>query len=148
MQNDFVTFDPEALSLVVNFQGQAPLLVHQHDPNLAISHFSHGHGGQNLNKHQNGVRLIYTIPEFYRRADRSEHVIEVRCHEQRHQHQNLELAFKHLAEKLHEYFYVAPPRIETQTPFHAHRERLEFKRHRSKKKSLRQPPELEDNPPA
>lgn len=142
---DFVILDHHTLTLTVQFPGKPPLVIQPHSSELSISHFSHGHGGQNLNKHQNGVRLIYTIPESHRRADQPEHTLEVRCHEQRHQHQNMELAFKHLAEKLHEYFYVVPSRIKTQVPPHAQHERLESKRRRSKKKTLRQPPELDDN---
>ena len=135
--SDFVIFDHHNLTITVEFADKSALVIHPHDPQLSISHFAHGHGGQNVNKHQNGVRLLYSIPEAYRHPEATEHDIEVRCHEQRHQHQNLELAFKHLAEKLHDYFYVAPPRMQTQVPYHQKIERVQEKKHRGKKKELR-----------
>ncbi len=140
---DFVILDHHTLTITVHFEDKPSLIIQPHSSELAISHFSHGHGGQNVNKHQSGVRLIYTIPESHRRADQPEHTIEVRCHEQRHQHQNMELAFHHLKEKLHEYFYMAPPRFQTRLPYYAKIERLEGKKIQSEKKEFRKPPESE-----
>ncbi|GEM_PF-1418523 len=141
IHNDFVTYDPATLTITVNFPNKPPLVIGSHDPNLRLSHFSHGHGGQNVNKHMSGVQLIYSIPPAYRHITLRTQEVTVRCHEQRHQHANMIGAFKHLAEKLHDYFYVPPARISTKLPYRAKIGRLNAKRHQSFKKKNRQSPE-------
>lgn len=140
---DFVAFDPDTLTITVNFQSGKSLTIHQHDQNLRISHYSQGHGGQNVNKHQNGVQLIYQIPETHRRVSAKTREITSRSNEQRHQRQNMILAFKHLASKLHDYFYIPPARISARVPHHAKIQRLQDKKSLSHKKEFRKKPEME-----
>ncbi|PIZ74365.1 hypothetical protein COY07_00700 [Candidatus Peregrinibacteria bacterium CG_4_10_14_0_2_um_filter_43_11] len=140
MQNSFVTFDRENLILTVHFGVKGDLVIHKED--LFISYFSGGPGGQNVNRHQNGVRLIYTIPPSYRRyAVRTQELI-ARSIAERNQHQNLLLAFGQLAKKLHDYFYTPPFRKKTKVSRRSKEKRLETKKHQSSKKQTRQKVEL------
>ncbi|MFH0820701.1 MAG: peptide chain release factor-like protein [Candidatus Peregrinibacteria bacterium] len=141
--SDFVTFDHHALTITVAIEGKPPLVIHQHDPNLRISFYSKGHGGQNVNKHMSGVQLIYQIPEAYRHPSIKTSELITRSHEQRHQHQNLALALHHLATKLHDYFYVPPARFPTRPPYYTKVRRLNEKKKHGYKKELRQKPETE-----
>ncbi len=138
---DFVTFDHHALTITINFEGKPPLIIHQHDPNLRISYYSRGHGGQNVNKSMSGVQLIYRIPDSYRRVSVKTQELMARSHEQRHQHQNLASALHSLAAKLHDYFYVPPARVPTRLPHYEKVKRLEEKKKHSRKKEFRQKPE-------
>jgi len=135
MQNNLVTFDKEALKITVRPERKKELVITRHD--VFVSFYSGGPGGQNVNRSMNGVRLIYRIPDEYRRqAARTQELI-ARSMNQRSQEQNLRAAFVQLADKLRKYFYVKPPRKKTKTPQWAKKKRLQDKKIHSRKKQAR-----------
>ncbi|MFH1012725.1 MAG: peptide chain release factor-like protein [Candidatus Peregrinibacteria bacterium] len=130
-----ITFDKDALTIIVRFEGAEDLKITR--DTLEISYFSGGSGGQNVNRHLNGVRLIYRIPSSHRRASQKTRELIARSMAQRSQPQNLLLAFQQLAQKLHQYFYLPPARQATKIPKKSKEKRLGNKKHRSQVKALR-----------
>lgn len=104
---------------------------------LEISHFSHGHGGQNVNRHMSGVRLKWVIPETHRLPYKKTREIIATSYVSRHQHHNLVDAFEKLIRKINEYFYVKPLRKSTRVPKGQKERRLNAKRHRKSIKQAR-----------
>lgn len=134
-QNQLTTFNKEKLTITVHTH-RGELVIGKDD--VEISFFSGGPGGQNVNKNQNGVRVIYKIPvEFLRPAQKTREIV-TRCINQRKREQNIIVAFEQLAEKLGRYFYTPPARKRTRTPRSAKEKRLTSKKLLSQKKQGRQ----------
>lgn len=133
MENQ-VHFDRDKQVITVQAKGRS-LTIRKDD--LEVSYFSGGKGGQNVNRHLNGVRLIYRIPNEFRMPNKKTTTVVTKSLHQRHQEQNLIIAFKQLADKLNSYFYVAPFRKKTKTPRRAKERRLENKKFQSQKKKDR-----------
>jgi len=91
---------------------------------------SGGPGGQHQNTTESGVRVVH-LPTGIRAVSR----------EQRSQHRNRAIALQRLRERLNERNQTPRPRVETQIPKREQERRLESKRHRSRTKRLRRPPE-------
>ncbi len=107
---------------------------------LEISYFSGGPGGQNVNKTMNGVRLVFTLSENYRRFGKSP-VLIATCIDERSRAQNYEKAFSKLIEKIRAYFYVKPRRKPTKVSRGAKEKRLKAKKIHSRIKQTRRPSE-------
>jgi len=133
----FFEFDREKMTFTASLP-EGELKISKED--LEISFFSGGPGGQNVNKNQNGVRLIYRIPEEFRRTAQKTRELVTRSMGQRSREQNLTQAFSQLAEKLRRYFYVRPERKSTRVPKKSKEKRLHDKKFRSQKKQSRQSP--------
>jgi protein subunit release factor B len=88
-----------------------------------------GPGGQHRNKAETGVRLVHPPSGA-----------TVTATERRSQHQNRELAYERLADKLKALNYVPKPRKPTKKPRSADRKRLNEKSQRSDVKKDRKPP--------
>lgn len=92
-----------------------------------------GPGGQHRNKSRTAVRLRHLPSQ-----------VTVTATERRSQHQNLDVAYERLAEKLEQLNQVPKKRRPTK-PSRAKREaRKENKRHRGETKKKRQKPNLDD----
>ena len=86
---------------------------------------AHGHGGQNVNKVATKVQLKFIIdhsplPEEIKvkLKEKFPHGhIEVSCQDTRHQHRNLEIAYKKMEDLINESLYEDAPRKNTK-PFH------------------------------
>lgn len=135
MQNDFVTFDRDKLTITVRLESKKDLVINK--DNVQISYFSGGPGGQHANRNINGVRLIYEIPDDYRRAALKTQQLVTRVIGRRSMHHNLQTAFEQLSHKVRQYFYVPPVRKETKTPKRAKEKRLREKKMKSLKKETR-----------
>ncbi|HKK92441.1 MAG TPA: peptide chain release factor-like protein [Longimicrobiales bacterium] len=94
---------------------------------------SGGKGGQHQNTTNTGVRLVHR-PTGIRAESRTE----------RSQTANRRRALSRLRDKLADDAHEDPERIPTKVPKRQKRKRLRNKRHRSEKKRLRKPPELDD----
>jgi len=92
-----------------------------------------GKGGQHQNTTNSGVRLVHR-PTRTRAESRTE----------RSQTANRRRALARLREKLAAAAHEDPTRVPTKVPRREKRKRLKNKRHRSEKKRLRRPPELDD----
>lgn len=92
-----------------------------------------GKGGQHQNTTESGVRLVHR-PTGIRTESRTE----------RSQHQNRKRALARLRRKLEALHEEGTPRIPTKVPKSQKRKRLANKRHRSRVKKLRKPPERDD----
>ena len=136
MENDFVHFDRDALTITVNFKTKPALVVGLNQ--IEVSYFSGGPGGQNVNKNMSGVRLIYRIPESYRMGGLKTRELIAKSIGERQREQNMAQAFRTLAGKLRDYFYVKPFRKPTKTPYRAKQKRLTGKKILSLKKQARQ----------
>ncbi len=128
-------FDRDTPRITVVLAGKPPLTIGSNE--VEVSYFSGGPGGQNVNKHMNGVRLIYTIPEAYMKAHVKTRQLIATCIKQRSTEQNFREAFKVLFEKVRQYFYVPPLRRATRATGGSKRRRLEGKKHRSALKQSR-----------
>ncbi len=135
MQNDFVTFDRDKLTITVRPEGKKDLVIDKN--NVSISYFSGGPGGQNVNRNLKGVQLIFSIPSDYRREAQRTQQLVTRVIGKRSLHQNLQRAFEQLAHKIRQYFYVPPVRKKTKTPRRAKEKRLHNKKMKSMKKETR-----------
>ncbi len=89
-----------------------------------------GPGGQHRNKTESGVRLFHPPSG-----------VTVLATERRSQHQNRELAFERLIERLKQKNHRPKPRKKTRKPRSADRKRLEAKKRRSQTKRDRGRPE-------
>ncbi len=98
---------------------------------IDVSHFSKGHGGQNVNKSNKGVHLTFT-PE-----DGGEKILSS-CIDERSEIQNREKALRNLIEKIRDKYKLNTPRKESKIPGSQKRRRLEAKRRRSETKQLRE----------
>ncbi|MDH5597265.1 MAG: hypothetical protein OEY44_04115 [Candidatus Peregrinibacteria bacterium] len=127
MEQDWFSYDRHKPEIVIKVPGKNILRVGIHD--CEVSHYSGGHGGQNLNRHMNGVRLIYKIPEGYVQPFIKTRELIARSRHQRSQEQNQKEAFHTLAEKLWQYFYVPAPRKKTRVPKASKKRRMEQKKH-------------------
>jgi len=137
MEKDFVRLDREKLQITAHLEGGEDLVVGKDD--VELSYFSGGPGGQNVNRHLNGVRLIYHIPESHRsNAVRTQQLV-TRVIGKRSMHYNLQAAFEQLAYKIKQYFYVPPIRKKSKTPKKAKEKRLHNKKMKSQKKQSRKP---------
>ena len=135
MQNDFVIFDWDKLTITVRLEGKKDLVINK--DNVQISYFSGGPGGQHANRNINGVRLIYEIPDDYRRIAQKTQQLVTRVIGRRSMHHNLQTAFEQLSHKVRQYFYVPPVRKETKIPKRAKEKRLREKKMKSMKKETR-----------
>lgn len=134
MEKNFVTFDREKLTINVNMTNGQELTIGKGD--VEISYFSSGSGGQNLNRHLKGVRLIYKIPENHRMPMRTQEIV-TRVIGKRSRHHNLLKAFEQLFHKLTRYFYIPEHREKTQVPKGSKEKRLQNKKLQSQKKEAR-----------
>lgn len=137
MKQDFVTFNSNELIINVAFEGKSDLVISKND--VEISYFSGGPGGQNVNRNMNGIRLVYRIPNDYRREAQRTRELVTRSIAERSQVQNLRRAFAQLAQKIQSYFYVPPVRKATKTPRRSKEKRLKNKKLHSLKKQTRKP---------
>jgi ribosome-associated protein len=90
-------------------------------------HFTHagGHGGQNVNKVATKVQLKFIVDHSPLPKELKERLmekfprghLEVACSDTRHQHQNLEIAYERMQDKINEALYQAPERKATK-PFY------------------------------
>ena len=135
MENDFVTFDRDRLTITIRLEGKKDLVLNK--DNVDISYFSGGPGGQHANRNINGVRLIYRIPDDYRRIAQKTQQLVTRVIGKRSMHHNLQTAFEQLAHKVRQYFYVPPRRKKTKVPKRAKEKRLRGKKMKSMKKETR-----------
>ena len=135
MKNSFVHFDRHQLKITIHFNNGQKLGITRKE--VEVSYFSGGAGGQNINRHLNGVRLIYRIPEENRRHDSKTKEIVTRSINQRKQDQNLMAAFAQLAKKLERYFYVPSQRKKTKIPRFTRENRLKYKKINKLKKQSR-----------
>lgn len=136
MEGNWFEYDSHQEKIGIILPGRKPLIITKED--LDISFFSGGSGGQNLNRHMNGVRLIYRIPIDYQTPFKKTKELICRSITQRQREQNFNEAFKHLAEKVEAYFYVPPFRKETRVPRSSKAKRIEGKKMRGHLKSDRQ----------
>jgi len=135
MENNFVLFDRDALRITVQFKTKPPLVIDE--KNIEVSYFSGGPGGQNVNKNMNGVRLLYEIPSEYTVNSLRNRKLIVQCIDERRQSDNFRKAFKHLAEKIRQYFYVKPKRRKTKPTRGSKEKRLQSKKLHGMKKRER-----------
>ncbi len=135
MQKNLVTFDREKLTIVVEMGDKQKLVIDKNS--IQISYFSGGPGGQHTNRHMNGVRLIYVIPEEHKRTASKTKELISRSMNQRSQEQNLNQAFSQLAQKVQKYFYVPTRRKKTRVPKGSKARRLSSKKIQSQKKQFR-----------
>ena len=98
---------------------------------IEVSHFHHGHGGQNVNKSNRGVRISFE-PE-----DGGEKIL-ASCNDERSEIQNRERALKSLIDKIRDEYKKDAPRIGTKVPGWSKHERIEEKKHRGTLKKERQ----------
>ncbi len=133
--NDFVQFDRDNLTITVQLP-EGKLRIKKDD--VEISFFSGGPGGQNVNKNQNGVRLIYRIPDVHRRYSQKTRELVTRSIGQRKRDQNITQAFSQLTDKLRRYFYVQPERKKSKISRKSKEKRLQNKKIQSQKKQSRQ----------
>ncbi len=89
-----------------------------------------GPGGQHQNRTESGVRLTH-LPTG----------VTVTARESRSQHRNRKTALARLRAALEERARPETPRIPTEIPERAQRQRLEEKRRRSERKRRRKPPD-------
>jgi len=134
MNEHWFEFDQEAGVIKVRPEGKRELLIREAD--VQVSFFSTGSGGQNVNRHMNGVRLTYTIPEGYLMFQKTRELV-TRSIAQRSQPSNFKMAFQQLADKVQNYFYIPPFRQKTRTPRRAKERRISDKKFRSQKKGTR-----------
>lgn len=112
---------------------------------------SGGPGGQHANRNETTVRLRLDIasssslPDEIRSKlrERIGDVAEVTAADSRSQFRNRALARKRLQEKLRQAMVDPPKRKKTRPTRASKRRRLEEKKHRGRKKRLRQPPDIE-----
>lgn len=140
MEQDFVTYDRDSLTITVRPGGKPDLVIKKE--NVDISYYSGGPGGQNVNRSMNGVRVIYRIPDDYRRQAFRTQEIMTRSMSQRSQEQNLHQAFEQLAHKLRSYFYVKPRRKKSKVPGWSKKKRMRDKKMHSLKKQTRRQAEF------
>lgn len=134
MEPKWFEYDRHQQRIAVHTRGRI-LIIKLED--CDISYFSGGPGGQNVNKHMNGVRLIYDIPENCLNVFQKTRQLMTRSMSQRNREENLATAFDQMAEKVKDYFYVAPPRSKTKVPRGSKEKRLEGKMMRGKVKENR-----------
>jgi ribosome-associated protein len=118
---------------------------------------SSGPGGQNVNKVETKVRLLFDVAASRSLAPGQRALIEERLAtritkdgilhvtSQRHRSReaNRRAAIDRFAELLADALEEDAPRVQTKVPKGAKRKRLESKRRRSRKKALRTPPDEE-----
>lgn len=92
-----------------------------------------GKGGQHQNRTESGVRLVH-LPTGVTATARNE----------RSQHRNRQIALARLRRKLERRNERPTPRRETKVPAAERKRRLEAKRRRGERKSLRRPPADEE----
>lgn len=136
MDTNWFEFDPHNEKIGVILPGRTPLIITKE--NLDISYFSGGHGGQNLNRHMNGVRLIYRVPSEYQLPFKKTKEIICKCLNQRKREQNYKEALVHLAEKIQAYFYLPPHRTKTKPTRASKQKRITEKKIHSAIKKDRQ----------
>jgi ribosome-associated protein len=119
---------------------------------------SSGPGGQNVNKVETRVTLLFDVEASPSLTDEQRDRIRerlatrinrqgvLRVTSQRHRTQaaNQNAAIVRFAELLAEALRETTPRKPTRTPARIHRKRLERKRKRGEKKRLRKPPRIEE----
>ena len=123
--------------LNVKFQISENKFIEINDKNTEITYFSKGNGGQNLNKHEKGVRLKYTI-----KNNGEIKSIIAKCIDQRSLEQNFKKAIKQLIKKIRKHFYKKPDRKESKIPNKAKLKRLNDKKINSQKKEDRKKPNI------
>lgn len=111
---------------------------------------SGGPGGQHANRNETTVRLRFDIANSSlpgeiraKLLERIGDVVEVTAADSRSQFRNRALARKRLQERLRQAMVDPPKRKKTRPTRGSKRRRLEEKRHRGRKKRLRQPPDAE-----
>jgi len=135
MEENWFNYDRENQLITVR-QADKPELKVTPD-NVAVSFFSGGPGGQNVNKNMNGVRLIYNIPEEYLNVFQKTRQLVTRSMAERSREQNMRQAFDQLADKIRRYFYVLPERKKSKVPKGSKQNRLQSKKMRGKLKQDR-----------
>ena len=135
MPSETFEFDSENERIGVLLPGKMPLVITRND--LDVSYFSGGPGGQNVNRHMNGVRLIYRIPNSHMLTFKKTKTLTVKCIKQRSMEQNFRSALAEMAERIADYFYIQRPRKKTMTPKRSRKKRLENKKIRAGVKTQR-----------
>lgn len=135
MKKDWFHYDPSAQLITLLTNAGEVLEIRLAD--LEISYFSSGHGGQNVNRHMNGVRLIYNIPQEFRLSFQKTRQLITRSISQRSREQNLKQALDQMSEKIKWYFYVPTYRKPTKIPKLSKEKRLQSKARRGKLKQDR-----------
>lgn len=135
MKKDWFHYDPSAQFISILTTAGKILEIRLTD--IEISYFSSGHGGQNVNRHMNGVRLIYYIPQESRLPFNKTRQLITRSISQRNREQNLRQAFDQMAEKIKWYFYIPTHRKTTKIPKLSKEKRLQSKARRGKLKQGR-----------
>ena len=119
---------------------------------------SSGPGGQNVNKVETKVRLLFDVRNSSSLTDdqrgrieerlssriTKDHVLHVTSQRHRSREANRRTAVERFAELLAEALVEEEPRLPTKVSTAQRRRRLQSKRHRSQKKALRTRPEDED----
>lgn len=134
MSESWFEFDDEAGVIKIRFENKRELIIREADVN--VSYFSTGAGGQNVNRHMNGVRMAYNIPAEYKKPQKTQQIV-TRSIAQRSSLSNFKMAFQQLADKIRQYFYVPPFRKKTRTPRGAKERRLSDKKFHSQTKEQR-----------
>ena len=134
MQNDFISFDRNKLTITVHLT-DGDLVIDKKD--IDISYFSGGPGGQNVNRNMNGVRLIYHIPESYRISAVKTRQLIAKSMNERSKERNMTDAFEQLVHRIRRYFYVQPTRKKTKFSKKSKEQRLKSKKIQSLKKQGR-----------
>lgn len=137
MKKPILHFDWKAGALTVERPDDTDVKVSK--DNVEITYYSRGAGGQNLNRHMNGVRLAFRIPVELRRKDSKTKQVITRCIAHRSQHKNYLCALDELGRKLAHYFTVQPVRKHSKIPGYSKAKRLHDKKIISQKKKLRHP---------
>lgn len=130
-----VQFDRDQCQIIIRSSTGEDLIIRRDD--VATSFFSGGPGGQNVNRHLNGVRLTYVIPESHRLKNKKTTSIVSKSMRERKREQNLIFAFSQLADKIAKYYYTKPLRKPTKVPKKAKEKRLWDKKRQSQKKQSR-----------
>jgi len=128
MEDNWFHYDRQTSQITVRLRGGRELRITPDQ--VSISFFSGGPGGQNVNKNQNGVRLIYNIPGDCLNSFQKTRQLVTRSINQRSREQNMREAYDQLAEKVKWYFYVPPKRTKTRIPRGSKENRLQNKKMR------------------
>lgn len=131
-----IKYDHQKKEITLKLKNGISTVIKKTD--LEISYFSSGKGGQNVNRHLNGVRLIYRIPKKLRIYSKKTTTLLSKSHQQRYQEQNFNLALKQLAKKISKYFYTKPIRKKAEISKKQKEKRLHNKKLQSLKKASRQ----------
>lgn len=126
--NEEMTYHLQDDHIIIHFKdGHSPEVC----GDISISHFHHGHGGQNVNKSNKGVHIAFSS------CNGGEKILSS-CNDERSEPQNREKAIVSLLDKIYEKYKENAPRHETKIPFRSKKKRLGDKKNRGQLKMNRQ----------